>query len=115
VPELCRSARPMMVSPLPTTVAACRWRMTWPLPPSRVLRQGAVTANCRTSCIFGSPSEAWFRRQRFDETCPPWEWDVKAGASMEVAARDNGFTGKDSRRSQPPVASYRNAMRAFAG
>ena len=31
----------------------------------------------------------------FDETLPgPWEWDVKRlAASMEVAARGNGFAG----------------------
>ena len=35
----------------------------------------------------------------FDETTPgPWEWDVKRlAASMEVAARGNGFGGKDRR------------------
>jgi len=53
----------------------------------------------------------------FDETLPaPWEWDVKRlAASMEVAARDNEFTAKETREIvKATVASYRNAMRAFA-
>ena len=35
----------------------------------------------------------------FDETLPaPWEWDIKRlAASLEVAARGNGFTGKQRR------------------
>ena len=53
----------------------------------------------------------------FDETTPgPWEWDVKRlAASMEVAARGNGFGGKDRREIvTATVASYRQAMRDFA-
>jgi uncharacterized protein (DUF2252 family) len=53
----------------------------------------------------------------FDETTPgPWEWDVKRlAASMEVAARGNGFGGKDRREIvTATVTSYREAMRAFA-
>ena len=53
----------------------------------------------------------------FDETTPgPWEWDVKRlAASMEVAARGNGFGGKDRREIvTATVSSYRQAMRTFA-
>ena len=53
----------------------------------------------------------------FDETTPgPWEWDVKRlAASMELAARGNGFGGKDRREIvTATVASYRQAMRDFA-
>ena len=53
----------------------------------------------------------------FDETTPgPWEWDVKRlAASMEVAARGNGFGGKDRREIvTATVTSYREAMRTFA-
>ena len=53
----------------------------------------------------------------FDETTPcPWEWDVKRlAASMEVAARGNGFDGKDRREIvTATVTSYRQAVRAFA-
>jgi uncharacterized protein (DUF2252 family) len=68
--------------------------------------------------VFGSPERRLvFDVNDFDETLPgPWEWDVKRlAASMEVAARDNGFSGKDSRKIvMATVASYRNAMRAFA-
>jgi uncharacterized protein (DUF2252 family) len=54
----------------------------------------------------------------FDETLPgPWEWDVKRLAvSMEVAARDNGYSDKERRSILlETVAGYRNAMREFAG
>jgi uncharacterized protein (DUF2252 family) len=68
--------------------------------------------------IFGSPERRLvFDVNDFDETLPgPWEWDVKRlAASMEVAARDNGFTAKETREIvKATVASYRNAMRAFA-
>ena len=53
----------------------------------------------------------------FDETLPgPWEWDVKRlAASLEVAARDNGFAAKKRRDIvAAAVASYRQAMRGFA-
>ncbi len=53
----------------------------------------------------------------FDETTPgPWEWDVKRlAASMEVAARGNGFRGKDRREIvTATVTSYREAVRTFA-
>jgi uncharacterized protein (DUF2252 family) len=54
----------------------------------------------------------------FDETLPgPWEWDVKRlAASLEVAARGNGFPGKQRRDIvSAAVARYRQAMRNFAG
>jgi uncharacterized protein (DUF2252 family) len=54
----------------------------------------------------------------FDETMPgPWEWDIKRlAASMEIAARDNGLPTKKRRQIVlATVASYRRAMREFAG
>ena len=69
--------------------------------------------------LFGSAERRLvFDVNDFDETLPgPWEWDVKRlAASMEVAARANGFTGKERRKIvTATVASYREAMRAFAG
>jgi uncharacterized protein (DUF2252 family) len=69
--------------------------------------------------LFGSAERRLvFDVNDFDETLPgPWEWDVKRlAASMEVAARSNGFTGKERRKIvTATVASYREAMRAFAG
>jgi len=69
--------------------------------------------------IFGSAERRLvFDVNDFDETLPgPWEWDVKRlAASMEVAARDNAFADKDRRDIvTATVASYRNAMRTFAG
>jgi uncharacterized protein (DUF2252 family) len=69
--------------------------------------------------IFGSAERRLvFDVNDFDETLPgPWEWDVKRlAASMEVAGRDNGFTGKERRDIvTATVARYRQAMRTFAG
>jgi uncharacterized protein (DUF2252 family) len=68
--------------------------------------------------IFGSAERRLvFDVNDFDETLPgPWEWDIKRlAASMEVAARDNGFAGKDRRQIvTAAVARYRQAMRDFA-
>jgi uncharacterized protein (DUF2252 family) len=69
--------------------------------------------------VFGSAERKLvFDVNDFDETLPgPWEWDVKRlAASLEIAARSNGFTGKERRKIvTDSVASYRQAMRAFAG
>jgi uncharacterized protein (DUF2252 family) len=68
--------------------------------------------------IFGSAERRLvFDVNDFDETLPgPWEWDVKRlAASMEVAARDNGFSGKERRQIvTATVSRYRQAMRDFA-
>jgi uncharacterized protein (DUF2252 family) len=67
---------------------------------------------------FASPSRRLvFDVNDFDETLPgPFEWDVKRlAASLAVAGRDNGFSGKDRRQIVLAAAeSYRTAMRAFA-
>ena len=122
VPELVpiRHGR-MMVSPFTYYRGAA-------LPMARDLAATPVSGFAVQACgdahlsnfgIFGSPERRLvFDVNDFDETLPgPWEWDVKRlAASMEVAARDNGFTGKDARKIvKATVASYRNAMRAFAG
>jgi uncharacterized protein (DUF2252 family) len=69
--------------------------------------------------VFGSAERNLvFDVNDFDETVPgPWEWDVKRlAASLEVAARGNGFGGKQRREIvTAAVARYRRAMRAFAG
>ena len=57
--------------------------------------------------VFASPERRlMFDANDFDETLPgPFEWDVKRlAASMEIAARDNGFKTKERRtdRAQPP-------------
>jgi uncharacterized protein (DUF2252 family) len=69
--------------------------------------------------IFGSAERRLvFDVNDFDETLPgPWEWDVKRlAASMEVAARGNGFRGKKRRQIVAhTVGRYRQAMRGFAG
>jgi uncharacterized protein (DUF2252 family) len=121
VPELVpiRHGR-MMVSPFTYYRGAA-------LPMARDLAATPVSGFAVQACgdahlsnfgIFGSPERRLvFDVNDFDETLPgPWEWDVKRlAASMEVAARDNGFTAKETREIvMATVASYRNAMRAFA-
>src|SRR5215469_5066437 len=69
--------------------------------------------------VFGSPERRLvFDINDFDETLPgPWEWDVKRlAASIEVAARENGFAVKPRRKIVlAAVRQYRDAMRTFAG
>jgi uncharacterized protein (DUF2252 family) len=69
--------------------------------------------------VFGSPERRLvFDINDFDETLPgPWEWDVKRlAASVEIAARENGFPDRQRRRIVLAAATrYREAMRDFAG
>ena len=87
-------------------------------PVSGLSVQACGDAHLSNFGIFGSVDRLLvFDVNDFDETTPgPWEWDVKRlAASMEVAARGNGFSGKDRREIvTATVTSYRQAMRAFA-
>jgi uncharacterized protein (DUF2252 family) len=88
-------------------------------PVSGLAVQACGDAHLSNFGIFGSAERRLvFDVNDFDETLPgPWEWDVKRlAASLEVAARGNGFGGKDRRKIvTASVASYRQAMRSFAG
>jgi uncharacterized protein (DUF2252 family) len=68
--------------------------------------------------IFGTPERRMlFDINDFDETTPgPWEWDVKRlAASLEVAARENGYAAADRTAIVKACArSYRTAMAQFA-
>jgi uncharacterized protein (DUF2252 family) len=87
-------------------------------PVSGLAVQACGDAHLSNFGIFGSAERLLvFDVNDFDETLPgPWEWDVKRlAASMEVAARDNGFP--DAKRREivaATVASYRQAMGGFA-
>jgi uncharacterized protein (DUF2252 family) len=87
-------------------------------PVSGLAVQACGDAHLSNFGIFGSADRLLvFDVNDFDETLPgPWEWDVKRlAASMEVAGRDNGFSGKERREIVgTTVASYRRAMRDFA-
>jgi len=121
VPELVPIRRGrMMVSPF-TFYRGAALPMAADLattPVSGLAVQACGDAHLSNFGIFGSPErELVFDVNDFDETLPgPWEWDVKRlAASLEVAARGNGFGGKDRRDIVTvAVASYRKAMRAFA-
>ena len=69
--------------------------------------------------LFASPERRLvFDINDFDETLPgPWEWDVKRlAASLEVAGRENGYSGKERRGVvEGAVAGYRRRMRDLAG
>ena len=88
-------------------------------PVSGLAVQACGDAHLSNFGIFGSAERRLvFDVNDFDETLPgPWEWDVKRlAASLEVAARGNGFPGKDRREIvTASVARYRQAMRTFAG
>ena len=87
-------------------------------PVSGLAVQACGDAHLSNFGIFASADRLLvFDVNDFDETTPgPWEWDVKRlAASMEVAARGNGFRGKDRREIvTATVTSYREAMRTFA-
>src|SRR6202012_5932347 len=87
-------------------------------PVSGLAVQACGDAHLSNFGMFGSAERRLvFDVNDFDETLPgPWEWDVKRlAASMEVAGRDNGFSGKVRREIvSATVASYRRAMRNFA-
>jgi uncharacterized protein (DUF2252 family) len=88
-------------------------------PVSGLSVQACGDAHLSNFGLFGSAERRLvFDVNDFDETLPgPWEWDVKRlAASMEVAARDNGFPAKKRRQIvSNTVTRYREAMRTFAG
>ncbi len=87
-------------------------------PVSGLAVQACGDAHLSNFGVFGSAERRLvFDVNDFDETLPgPWEWDIKRlAASLEVAARGNGFAGKQRRAIvSATVASYRLAMRGFA-
>ena len=68
--------------------------------------------------VFASPERTLlFDLNDFDETLPgPFEYDVKRmAASFTIAARNNGFSAADARRTTlAAVTAYREAMAEFA-
>jgi uncharacterized protein (DUF2252 family) len=88
-------------------------------PVSGLAVQACGDAHLSNFGLFGSAERRLvFDVNDFDETLPgPWEWDVKRlAASLEVAARGNGFSGKQRRDIvMAAVGRYRQTMRTFAG
>ena len=122
VPELVPVRRGrMMVSPF-TFFRGAALPMASDLattPVSGLAVQACGDAHLSNFGIFGSAERRLvFDVNDFDETLPgPWEWDVKRLAtSLEVAARENGFSAKRRHAIvRAAVAKYRTAMREFAG
>jgi uncharacterized protein (DUF2252 family) len=88
-------------------------------PTSNLVVQLCGDAHLSNFGVFASPERRLlFDVNDFDETLPgPWEWDVKRlAASIEVAARQNGFDRKARRRAvRASVDRYQQAMARFAG
>ncbi|HEY8042773.1 MAG TPA: DUF2252 domain-containing protein [Streptosporangiaceae bacterium] len=88
-------------------------------PATGIYVQACGDAHLSNFGLFGSPERKLiFDVNDFDETVPgPWEWDVKRlAASLEVAARENGFSDKDRRKIVlASAARYRQVMRTLAG
>ena len=110
----------MLVSPFTfyrgaAAVMAADLAMT---PDSGLTVQACGDAHLANFGVFGSPERRLlFDINDFDETHPgPWEWDVKRlAASLEVAARQAGFTDKQRRKIQlTAVRGYQDAMGRFA-
>jgi uncharacterized protein (DUF2252 family) len=87
-------------------------------PTSGLNVQACGDAHLSNFGLFASPERRLlFDINDFDETYPgPWEWDVKRlAASLEVAGRQNGFSGKQRRKIQrATVQRYQAAMSQFA-
>jgi uncharacterized protein (DUF2252 family) len=88
-------------------------------PATGMIVQACGDAHLSNFGLFGSPERRLvFDVNDFDETLPaPWEWDVKRlAASLEVAARENGFSDKDRRKIVlASAARYRQVMRMLSG
>jgi uncharacterized protein (DUF2252 family) len=88
-------------------------------PVSGLQVQACGDAHLSNFGAFAAPDRRLvFDLNDFDETLPgPWEWDVKRlAASFEIAARGNGFKGKERKSVLGAVTEqYREAMRGFAG
>ncbi|MCW2908069.1 MAG: hypothetical protein JWL68_2858 [Actinomycetia bacterium] len=88
-------------------------------PATGMIVQACGDAHLSNFGLFGSPERKLvFDVNDFDETLPaPWEWDVKRlAASLEVAARENGFSDKDRRKIVVASAGrYRQVMRQLSG
>jgi uncharacterized protein (DUF2252 family) len=88
-------------------------------PATGIIVQACGDAHLSNFGLFGSPErKLLFDVNDFDETVPaPWEWDVKRlAASLEVAARENGFSDKDRRKIVLASAKrYREVMRQLSG
>src|SRR5687767_8636941 len=87
-------------------------------PASGISAQLCGDAHLSNFGVFGTPDRRLvFDLNDFDEThTGPWEWDVKRLAtSIEIAARDRGFSPKQRGVAVgATVRSYREAMRTFA-
>jgi uncharacterized protein (DUF2252 family) len=110
----------MLVSPFAffrgsAAIMACDLATT---PRSGLQAQLCGDAHLSNFGLFGTPERRLaFDLNDFDEThVGPWEWDVKRlAASIAVAGRERGFSGKERRTAVLAMAAeYRSAMRRFA-
>src|SRR5262245_12019700 len=87
-------------------------------PTTGIRTQLCGDAHLKNFGLFATPERhIVFDANDFDETLPgPWEWDLKRlVASVELAAREDGFSPGDRRDCVLDAASaYRTAMAVFA-
>jgi uncharacterized protein (DUF2252 family) len=87
-------------------------------PTTNLMAQLCGDAHLANFGWYGSPErDLVFDVNDFDETLPgSFEWDLKRmAASFAIASADNGFDGKDSRRSAAAsVTAYRDEMSGYA-
>jgi len=87
-------------------------------PSTGLIAQLSGDAHLSNFGVFASPERRLvFDINDFDETLPgPWEWDIKRlAASLEVAARGSGISGRQRRQIVVAAAArYRQATRHFA-
>ena len=94
--------------------------MAWDLahtPTTSLTVQSCGDAHLMNFGVFAAPDRRLvFDLNDFDETLPaPFEWDLKRlAASFVIAARDNGFAGRDQRAAaRAAVSEYQRVMAAF--
>lgn len=95
--------------------------MAWDLahaPTSGLIVQACGDAHISNFGLFASPErQLVFDVNDFDETTPaPWDWDVRRMiASVEIAARQNGFSKKQRIQVVTDASlAYQTAMQEFA-
>ncbi len=95
--------------------------MAWDLahtPTTDIRVQGCGDAHLLNFGMYAAPDRRLvFDVNDFDETLPaPFDWDVKRlAASFAVAARDNGFSGREAHTAaRLTVRSYRTEMANYA-
>ena len=119
-PDLVPIRHQRMVGTAFSYFRGASYPMAWDLSTTRttsLTTQLCGDAHLGNFGLSGTPERhLFFDVNDFDETHPgPFEWDVKRlAASIEIAGRDGGFSGKERRNATlAAVSSYRESMLTF--